>query len=237
MLPPETSSNLVPWRVMVTVMQVCGSFPYRMSVSSAPPTFSLPLLLWAASEQLLLVSTNIMTFSTMYYSHIKIDIGIAAYVCTSVVMMVTLSSGPVILTVKSPALASLLHDLSAIKGVSPPSSHLWYRKPQTLALLSSLSVFIMQTSLSFLIMMEAYSLPEGVLHVFVCFLVPLTFLIPVELPSMMFSVMARRLLAATEATVAMVSTFLTPDGSFKCESDQEAALLALRDLEVVIQEV
>lgn len=65
----------------------------------------------------------------------------------------------------------------------------------------------------------------------------LNFLLVEELPSIVFSLMARRLVTATEATVAMVSSLLALDGSFKREGDVDAAVMELRDLEAVFREV
>lgn len=78
---------------------------------------------------------------------------------------------------------------------------------------------------------------EVALQSIVCFLCAVSFLLPEELPSMVFGLLGRRLVVATEATVATVSTLLALDGSFTCESDVEAAMLALSDLDAVIQEV
>lgn len=65
----------------------------------------------------------------------------------------------------------------------------------------------------------------------------LDFLLPDEVFSMVCGLLGRRLVTATEATVATLSMVLASDGSFKSEGDLEAAMLRLRDLDVVIREV
>ena len=65
----------------------------------------------------------------------------------------------------------------------------------------------------------------------------MSLIIPREVSSMVFGLLGRRLMAATEATVAKVSMLLAPDGFFKHERDMEEAMLALRDLDIIIREV
>lgn len=237
MLPPDTSSNSLPWRVMVLLMQIFGSFPYRMSATSGPPTFSVPLFLLGAFEQVFVLSLNIMAFKIMFISFFDEDIGTATYICSIFVMITTVCSCPVVLAMKSPALATLLHDMSRIKEVSPSPSHRWYCQPLTLTYLSSVTMFTVVSSLTSIKTMGFSHFVEEAALVFTCFFCGAFFLLPEELPSMVFGLLARRLVAATEDTVANVSTLLAPDGSFKGESDVEAAMLALRDLDAVIHEV
>lgn len=237
MLPPDITSNSVPWGVMVLLMQTLGCFPYSMSVKSGPPTFSVPLCLLGAFEQVFLLSVNSMAIKIMFLSHFNEDIGTATYICSVFSMITTVSACPVVLTMKSPALAALLHDMSRIKEVLSPPSHRWYCQPLTLTYLSVITIFTMASSMtSSKDMGFSYFVEEAAL-VFACFFCGTFFLLPEELSSMVFGLLGRRLVVATEDTLAKVSTLAAPDGSFQSESDEEAAMLALRDLDAVIHEV
>lgn len=77
MLPPDTTSNSVPWGVMVLLMQTLGCFPYKMSANSDPPTFNVKLCLLGAFEQVFVLSVNTMGLKIMFLSHFNEDIGTA----------------------------------------------------------------------------------------------------------------------------------------------------------------
>lgn len=218
-------------------MQVCGSFPYRMTATSGPPTFNTPLFLFGIFEQVLLVAMNSMALHIMFLGHLKEDIGTDSFIFSVIVMIVALCSYPVIMTIKSSSLATLLHDMSGIEGVSPPPSHRWYCQPYTLIVLLIVSMFTVVYPWSSARLMGLSHFADIATLMFVSFLCVLYFLLPVELPSMVFGLLGRRLVAATEDAVATISMLLTPDGSFKRTTDLEAAMLALRDLDVVIHKV
>ncbi|XP_050706261.1 uncharacterized protein LOC126991595 [Eriocheir sinensis] len=237
MLPPDTSSNPLPWRVMVTVMQVQGSFPYKIYATSDHPTFSLGIFLWSIFLQVFMFA---MSFhgALAFFSEVELDLGTTAFISSAVFMMVVLSLTPIVLGVNSSRLARLLHDMSVKKGVSPPpSSRCWYCSPQTLTLLIILSLY---TIVNAYMSMNAVG-TSGYIGVLLFLPISLTsgvsYLLPGTFSSMLFGLMTRRLVAATEDTVSKVSMLLAPDGSYKRESDVEAAMLALRDLDAVIQEV
>lgn len=221
---------------MVPLMQLCGGFPYKMSVKSDPPTFSLALCLWSVFVEFLLIMLNVVSFHTMFLKYFTKDLGTASYILSSVVMMATVSLVPISMAMKSPTLAALIHDMSLIEGVSPPPSHRWYCKPKTLLFLTTACGFTVFSTWDSFLLMGFTCITEMIPLAFVCFICTVCFLLPEELTSMVFGLLARRLVTATEATVATVSTLLTPDGS-ECESDVEGAVLALRNLDAIIQEV
>lgn len=237
MLPPDTPSTLLPWRVMVPVMQLYGCFPYRVSEKSGPPTFSLALCLWSFFQQFLLILINIRCFNIIFVQHLTSDLGTAAFIIVTAISMVGFSLTPTCMGIRSSTLAALLSDMSDIKDIILPPKYRWYCKLKTLVVM--ISVPIASTYLGWMscVMLGSISFFEMVVLVYVCMIWCTAYLLPEELCSMVFCLLARRLVAATEDTVSKVSMLLAPDGSYKRESDVEAAMLALRDLDAVIQEV
>ncbi|XP_050724714.1 uncharacterized protein LOC127002696 [Eriocheir sinensis] len=237
MLPPDTSSTMFPWRVVVPAMQVYGCFPYRMSATSKPPTFSLPLCLWSIFAFFLQALTALETTEMLLQQTYTTQLGNIAYTSTAILSMAVLCVTPAAMGVRSGRLAGILHDLSGITEVSPPPSYRWYCKPQTL-----LAIFFVvgHTILSVVLTIVSFATNTTI---YIMMLPPVNtlywigYIVPQEVTSMVFGLLGRRLVAATENTVARVSMLLAPDGSLQCETDVGAALRAVRDLEAVIREV
>ncbi|KAG0727753.1 hypothetical protein GWK47_033993 [Chionoecetes opilio] len=236
MLPPDTASSLLPWRVLVTLMQLCNCFPYRIPTTSNPPVFSLPLCLWHVFIQLLFISLNAKSFREIFAVNLSSDLGTAVFVYAITAMMVVMFVASMLMGLRSSMLADMLHGLSVMKDISPPPRYRWYQNTKTIVLLSMMviisiclawdSVIGMNTPILWMILLTPMSFASIAMLV-----------LPEELPAMVFGLLARRLLVATEATVVTVSGLLAPDGFFKCESDVTAAKEAMRDLQAVIREV
>ncbi|XP_050702190.1 uncharacterized protein LOC126988220 isoform X2 [Eriocheir sinensis] len=236
MLPPDTSSTLFPWRVVVAAMQVHGCFPFRMSATSDLPTFSLPLCLWSLFAFLVQAAAITMTYDEYALKYFSLDVGTITYVIIGTLLGVSLCLTPVVVGVRSAGLARLLHDLSKVTGVSPPHTYRWYCKPKTQLIMFCGVASIISSCYSTLQM--AFTTPAYcVILLPLALLYALDFLLPDEVFSMVCGLLGRRLVTATEATVATLSMVLASDGSFKSEGDLEAAMLRLRDLDVVIREV
>ena len=178
-----------------------------------------------------------MAYSEIFLVYQRKDLGTFTFICTSGIMMVTICLIPILLTVKSDVLAALLHDMSHIKGVSPPPTRRWYCKTKTIVFMLSMLMFTACMAAQTATSMKLLNIIGVVFLTTMSFLCGLIYLLPEEVPSMVFNILARRLLVATEATVATVSALLTPDGSFQCESDVKTAMVKLRGLEAVIREV
>ncbi|KAG0720458.1 hypothetical protein GWK47_048467 [Chionoecetes opilio] len=236
MLPPDTASSLLPWRVLVTLMQLCSCFPYRIPATSDPPVFSLPLCLWNVFLQLLFIAWNINAFRELFTANLSSDIGTAVFIYAVAAMMVAMFVATMLTGLRSNMLADMLHDLSVMKDILPPSRYRWYHNTKTIVLLSFMVIFPLcygmnhVTGLDYSIAWTIFFTPLSITSIAML-------LLPEELPAMVFGLLARRLLVATEATVVTVSGLLVPDGSFKRESDVTAATEAMRDLQAVIREV
>ena len=217
-------------------MQMCGCFPYKISATSAAPVFSLPLCLWSIFLLMLTGAINCVAFKEMFLMHITSNVGTTVYVYAMITTLVTLLMSLIIFAVKSDELCDILHDMSQIKGVTLPPTYRWYCKKKTLLTLLLIIVFsiIMQRFNSAQMNMPIIG---NMLIFSITIINGMSFLLPEEVSSMVFNLLARRLLVATETTVATVSALLTPDGSFQCESDVKTAMVKLRDLEAVIREV
>lgn len=236
MFPPETSSNVLPWHVLVPVMQICGCFPYRMSATGGTPTFSLSLLLWAVAVELFMFPVYFMANRIISEQHLTSEFGTFALVYSWGVSCTVVCLTPILLGVKSATLAALLHELSGMQGIFPPVARRWYCRPKALALLSLCMFWIgFQMYVAITWRMEQFF--EIFSSVFAAFMYTMNSVVPTQLCSMLFGLLARHVEAATEATVVTVSSLLIPDGSFKCDKDVEVAMLALRDLDAVIREV
>ncbi|XP_050702193.1 uncharacterized protein LOC126988221 [Eriocheir sinensis] len=236
MLPPDTSSTLFPWRVVVAAMQVHGCFPFRMSATSDLPTFSLPLCLWSLFPFLAQVAWICMSFEEYVLRDFSLDVGTIAYVTGFMLLSVSVCLTPVVVGVKSAGLARLLNDLSKVTGVSPPHSYRWYCKPKTQLIMFGV-IGNMILSLYATVQL-GFTTAAHVVFIFIAaILFSMDFFLPDEVFSMVCGLLGRRLVTATEATVATLSMVLASDGSFKSEGDLEAAMVRLRDLDVVIREV
>lgn len=237
MLPPDISSNLLPWRVMVPLMQLSGCFPYKMSTTGGPPAFSLTLCLWAVFYQMVTIPTIFMIFTSAAKYHLTPKLGTTVFIYISSFSLCIVSLLPLLLGVKSPELAEALHALSGLQGVAPPPAQRWYCKPPTLAFLS---LFICSTVFMTWYVTTAWEYQEFlavVLMLATSVWFNLHLVLPVQLFAMVFGLLARRLVASTMHTVAVVSAFLVHDGSVKSESDVRAAMLELCDLQAAIREV
>lgn len=236
MLPPDTASTLLPWRVVVAAMQLQGCFPFRMSATSGLPTFSLPLCLWSVFAFLLRMALLCSTTKEYVLQNLSLDVGTILYLCMGALLSVCLCLIPIAMGVRSAWLARLLHDLSEVSGVSPPHTHRWYWKPQTLIFMFCVIAFL-AISTRDVVQMGFTSVGFNVALLATNILSLMDFMLPEEVLSMVAGLLGCRLLAATEATAATLSVLLAHDGSFKIESDMEAAMLQLRDLDGVIREV
>lgn len=172
-----------------------------------------------------------------FQSHPSPDLGIFVFICSVTVMMLAINSASLTLGVKSRVLAEFIHELSNIKGVISHPTKRWYCRPIMLALVTS-------SMLNLTFAMCYITSVWGITHflelsssMFLIISLLLNILIPGQLSSMVFGLLARRLVAATEATVATVSKLLVQDGSFNCESDFSVAMQAMSELDAVIREV
>ncbi|KAG0721777.1 hypothetical protein GWK47_000643 [Chionoecetes opilio] len=236
MLPPGTTYSLLPWRVLVTLMQLCSCFPYRIPATSDPPVFSLPLCLWNVFLQLLLIAMNCIAYRDIFVGNLSSDIGTAVYIYAVTAMTVVAFGASLVTGFRSSMLANMLHDLSVMKYISPPPKYRWYHNTKTIVsmlLMVIISICIGGESLISMNFPMSWIILFGPL----AFANNAMLLLPQELPAMVFGLLARRLLVATEATVVTVSGLLAPDGYFKRESDVTAATEAMRDLQAVVREV
>lgn len=237
MLPPDISSTMFPWRVMVPAMQMYGCFPYRMSSASERPTFSLSLCLWSIFIFFLQALSFLESTNEIVQQSFSLELGSIAYTSFTVMTLAVLFVNPVAMGVKSGRVARILHDLSKITEVSPPPFYRWYCKPQTLLTIFLVALCtICSVVLTILSFATNKSIPMALLPP-VPTLYFIGFLLPQEIISMVFGLLGRRLVAATESTVAGVSKLLASDGSLQCDSDVRGALKDLRNLEVVIRQV
>lgn len=236
MLPPDTTSNLMPWRLMVTVIQMSGCFPYKMLEGGGLPKFSLVLCLWSVFLELFLctrLSVIYQAISKLYLTH---ELGIVAFVYLVLINMTVICITPFLVAVKSASLAVLLSDLSRKEGCSPiPILH-WCGRPKTIAVLS-LFIFLTVFSTIYMTSLEKVHFLEILLIFIASFFYNLLHVLPSQMFSLVFGIIAHRLVVTTDATVVKISTCLAPDRTFICESDVEAALWALDDLDTVIREV
>ncbi|XP_063845709.1 uncharacterized protein LOC135091727 isoform X2 [Scylla paramamosain] len=239
MLPPDVSSTVVPWRVMVFLIQLCGCFPFRISDTDAPPVFSLYLFLWSVIVMFMTTCANFTGFREILFKRTSItsNVGTVVYVYTILVLVVGMTLSNVIMAVKSNKLAALLHDLSRFKDTSPLPTHPWYCKPKTLVILISMMTVVFLMAWTSALTMNVSVLCKTLVILPTYFISLLSLLLHTELPSVVFGFLARHLLAATEVTMAKVSFLLNIDGCFKCEDNVKAAKEAMRDLEAVIREV
>ncbi|KAG0720593.1 hypothetical protein GWK47_006673 [Chionoecetes opilio] len=229
MLPLDIVSSLLPWRVMMTLMQLCSCFPYRIPATSDPPVFSLPLCLWNVFLQLLLIATNCNAYKVMLVVNLSSDIGTAVYIYGVTAMMVVVCVASMLTGLRSTMLADMLHDLSVMKDISPAPRYRWYHNTKTIVSMLLMVIIAICIGRESIISMK-HSMSWIILYGPLNFACNAMFMLPQELPAMVFGVLAHRLLVATEATVVTVSGLLAPDGSFKRESDVTAATEAMRDL-------
>lgn len=221
----------------MTVMQVHGSFPYKISATSDHPTFSICICLWAFFQQLSSIMFSIRGMLIFLFG-VELDLGTVVFSISAFVMSVTLGLTPFVVSVRSSRLARLLHDMSVKRGASlPPPSHRWRCRPQTLTLLTILTVFMITNMYSTITAMDIPVYIGVLIFLPMSLTAGISYFLPGIFSAMLFGCMTHRLVAATEGTVAKVSMLLAQDGSFKNENDVEAALLALRHLDTVIQEV
>lgn len=237
MLPPDTYSNLLPWGVMVPLMQLSGCFPYKMSMTGGPPAFSLPLCLWAVFYQMFTFSTFSMTCMEIAKFHLTPQLGSKVFIYSGSFTLIVMSFLPFLVGVKSPELAAILHAMSRVQGATPPLKYRWYCRLKTLAFL-----FLFPSTTMFMTwyVTTNWNRQEYLDVMLVIYLgVGYNFhlLLPILLPAMVFDFLALRLLAATKDTVGVVSGFLAHDGSVESESDVRTAMLALCDLDAAIREV
>ena len=236
MLPPDTPASLMPWRVLVRVMQVWGCFPYRISPTRAPPVFSLPLFLWGVFIQLLTIGISCVSFQKFIDLYQTSDVGSFVFLYSSAVMLAVICFIPILLTIKSDKLAALLHDMSLMKEVFPRPKNRCGFHNKTLSMLASFVIFgIGMTWYSYnfmdcnyheaLVLMTWSASCNAILYSHE------------SLVTILMDLLGRRLVVVAEATVTAFSTLLAPDGSFYCSSDEAAALLALHRLDSVIREV
>ncbi|KAK8381297.1 hypothetical protein O3P69_018407 [Scylla paramamosain] len=152
-------------------------------------------------------------------------------------LLVGMTLSNVIMAVKSNKLAALLHDLSRFKDVSPPPTRRWYCKPKTIVFSVSLITVVFLMAWTSALTINVSILCSALVLLPTSLIGLVSQLLPMELPSMVFELLARHLLVATEVTMAKVSFLLNTDGCFKCEDNVKAAKEAMRDLEAVIREV
>lgn len=221
----------------MTVMQVHGSFPYKISAASDYPTFSLCICLWAFFMQLNTIMFSVRSLLIFLFG-VELDLGNVVFSISAFSMSMTLGLTPSVVSVRSSRLARLIHDMSVKRGASmPPPSHRWRCRPQTLTLLTILTVFTIANTYLTITIMDIPVYIGVLVFVPMSLTVGISYFLPGTFSAMLFGCMTHRLVAATEGTVAKVSMLLAHDGSFKSENDVEAALLALRHLDTVIQEV
>lgn len=237
MLPPDSPSTVLPWRVAVGLMQVYGCFPYRVLASNERHTFSVALCLWSIFQQLYILALNCMSFRNIYVHNQDNDLGTATFIGITSVAMIGFSLAPSFIAIESSKLANLLHNMSDIRETSLPPTYRWYCKPKTVLFLISaiaFSVYLVWTSYNVLGLDDFIGI---IISCHACVIWCIGYLLPVEVFSLVFDLLARRLVAATETTAVKISKLLASDGSFKYESDVQVAMQELRDLDAVIQEV
>lgn len=201
-----------------------------------PAVFSLPLALWGLSLLLFRSALCLVCVGQMFQFSQTPDVGTKAFLCSAAGMMFATNLAQIAIGIKSELLTEILHELSNITEVPCSSTKRWYCKPKTL--------WVGAATISLVVGMEYICTFWGFtnsLEALTLFFWNQAFIanlfVSSQLPSMVFGLLSRRLVAATEATAATVSTLLAPDGSFKSEGDVNAAMLALRDLDAVICEV
>ena len=231
MLPQDTC-GLLPWRVTVPLMQVFGCFPYKLTNTSGPPVFSLPLFLWCIAVHLYLACMSSLTYVQVFQMYSAPDLGTVFFLYCVALMMVTVTISPVLLTMKSSKLAAFLHDISQIMGVSQG----YKISPKNFGIMLTMVTFIVFSS-----WFSFYVLNSEVFEFVMIFLWSISWNLSIFMPESCFAslldLMTRYLLLATESTVATVSKLLGPDGSFSGEDDAKEALLAMRNLESLIRKV
>lgn len=164
------------------------------------------------------------------------ELGTMALIFSSGITFLVVTFTPLLLGVKSRELAGLLHDLSRVEGVISPPTRRWYCRPMTVVFLASVmlvTVFMTYytTTWGFREFIEISALS------FSCAVYMMNYFLPGLLFSMVFGLIGRSLEAATETAVTTVSTILVHDDSLKSESQVQAAVMALRDLDVIIRKV
>ncbi|KAG0727754.1 hypothetical protein GWK47_033995 [Chionoecetes opilio] len=217
-------------------MQLCSWFPYRIPATSDPPVFSLPLCLWHVFLQLIYIALHSKAYKEIFAANLLSDLGTAIYIYAITTMMVVMFVASMLMGLRSSMLADMLHGLSVMKDISPPPRYRWYHNTKTIGLMSLMVIFSICCGMDSITGMNS-SILWTILYTPLSFASIAMFVLPEELPVMVFGLLGRRLLVATEATVVTVSGLLAPDGSFKCDSDMTAATEAMRDLQAIIQEV
>ncbi|KAG0720459.1 hypothetical protein GWK47_048470 [Chionoecetes opilio] len=179
---------------------------------------------------------NCKDFRDIFVANLSSDIGTVVYIYAITAMTVMGFVASLVTGLKSTMLADMLHDLSLMKDISPPPRYRWYHNTKTIVsmlLMVIISICIGRESVISINLPMSWIILFGPFN-FACIAM---FVLPEELPAMVFGLLARRLLVATEATVVTVSGLLASDGSFKRESDVTAATEVMRDLQAVIREV
>ncbi|XP_045116391.1 uncharacterized protein LOC123507535 [Portunus trituberculatus] len=231
MLPQDTC-GMLPWRMTMPVLQVFGCLPYKLSATSDPPVFSLPLLLWSISVHVFLTSVSFFAFTNIFHLYAAPDLGTVFFMNCVAFMMATVPLFPVSLTIKSSKMAALLHDMSNIVVVH--RKHKIY--PKNLIVMMTAVIFVVFSTwfACFILRSVFFECVMVFLWTLAC---SVTIFMPDSCLSALLDLMTSYLLLATESTVATVSKLLGPDGSFSGEDNTKEALLALHDLESLIREV
>ncbi|XP_045116385.1 uncharacterized protein LOC123507531 [Portunus trituberculatus] len=239
MLPPDVSWTPVSWRVMVFLMQLCGCFPFKISATDDPPMFSVYLFLWSVFVIFITTSIHFSGYREVFFTQVSSSVGTTIFVYTVLALMAGMTLSNVIMAMKSNNLANFLHDLSRFKGASPSPARRWYSKPKTLVFTITLMIAGIMMTWTTLQSMQATSPCLAVIALPTSLIGLVNFVLPMELPSMIFGLLVGHLVVATETAVARVSFLLDSDtdGSFKCEDKMKAANEALGDLEAIIREV
>ncbi|XP_045116390.1 uncharacterized protein LOC123507534 [Portunus trituberculatus] len=237
MLPSDAPLTVLPWRILVPLLQLYGCFPYRISSTNSPPVFSLPLCLCSVAMQLLMVILFSKWSGVNHISFFSLDMGTICYIFSTIVVLVSLWLAGFILLINSVAVAALLHDLSQMKNVFSPSWRHWLCNARTLLMLAY-GIILTCFSLTFtLFAVRPSTVLETLFLTMAAVVCSVIFWLPIELFYSVLAVQAHHLLVNTKATATKVSAFLAGNESFKCESDVKTTMAALVHLDAVIQEV
>lgn len=164
------------------------------------------------------------------------EVSVVVFTITSIITAIVMTLIPVVISLASARLAVLLDDLSKMTDVASPPSYRWYCKPLTLVVMISVILYMIYT-MYMTIDMSQMNIPLLIINLPTYLFYNIGYVLPQQLPSMVFGLLGRHLLVATKAAVATVSQLLVPDGSFLCKKDEVAAMEELRHLEVAIREV
>lgn len=163
------------------------------------------------------------------------EVVVITFNITGITLLVFMCLTPAVMGVASGKMARLLHDLSKITDVGPPPTYRWYCKPLTLV--------VMFSGISYMIY-TMYMTAQRFINILVYIISLIVYcpnvlgnVLPQQVTSMVFGLLASHLMAATKAAVATISPLLALDGSFKCDKDEVAAMEALRHLDAAIREV